>query len=112
MRLDHETRARGLQAFGQRLPGVHLQHQPEVTHRHVVAVDVMRGSGAHFIRRQMRHDLVAVEIEVDPALAGTALGTTQQVAVERARLRQRVDRKGEMEWRKVGHGRQAQGWEC
>jgi hypothetical protein len=47
---------------------------------------------------------MAVEIEVDPLLAGAAFGKTEYVAVEVARRGEVVDGNGEVEWREA-HGR-------
>ena len=46
----------------------------------------------------MRHDLVAVKIEVDPVLTGAALWTTQQVTIKRSGLGQRSDGESQVEW--------------
>ena len=82
---------------------VPVQHDAEVRHRHVVAVDlvvVVGGPG----RGEVGDDLVAEEVEVDPLGAGPAFRTAQQAAVERARRGEVVDREGEVEGGDAGHG--------
>ena len=45
---------------------------------------------------QMRDDLVAVEIEIDPLLAAASLGAAEQTAIKPPGRSQIMDRKGEM----------------
>src|SRR5690349_3102456 len=68
MRLDDEAYAGGLETVGQRLPLVHGQDGAEMAHRHVVAIHRIARAGAGFFRREMRHHLVAIEIEIDPGV--------------------------------------------
>jgi hypothetical protein len=49
-------------------------------------------------RAQVRHDLVAVKVEVDPVLTGAAFGAPQKVPIKRSGLCQRGDRKSQVEW--------------
>ena len=49
--------------------------------------------------REMRDDLMAVEIEIDPMVGAAPFGAAEQLAVEAARGGEVVDRKGEMEGR-------------
>ncbi len=75
----------------------------EVADRHVLAVD---GAGVAVARSrpaQVRDDLVAVEVEVDPVEARAALRAAQQAAIEAARLLEVADGEGEVEARS-GHG--------
>src|SRR5258706_10419580 len=72
-------------------------------HRHVVAIDRGRGAVAGLLRCQMSDDLVPVQTEVDPVVRRTPLKTTEQAAVERARVAERGDRKGEVERVQSGH---------
>ena len=81
------------QPVGQRAPLVHRQHQPEMRHRHVLAIDRVGGAGAHRVGREMRDDLVAVEIEVDPMVASCALPGSR--AARRKRRARRRDRRPE-----------------
>ena len=57
-----------------------------------------------FRRRQVRDDLVAVEVEVDPLVRRAALGAAEQRAVEVARLRKRGDGEGKVERMHGAHG--------
>lgn len=57
---------------------------------------------AGFLRRQMRYDLMAVEIEVDPFSGRAAFRAPEQLAVKRAGGRKTMHGKGEM---KRGHDR-------
>ena len=68
-------------------------------HRHLVAVDLVANTGADSIGRQMRDNLMAMEIEVDPMVSAAALRAVEQAPVEVARGSQVVDRKGNMKWR-------------
>jgi hypothetical protein len=69
---DDERDARAAQAIGERLPGLHRKHDAEVRNGNVVAVDgVVMGFAVGGDWLQMRDDLVAEEIEVDP-LSGAA----------------------------------------
>jgi hypothetical protein len=45
----------------------------------------------------VRHDLVAIKIEVDPVLTGAAFGTAQQITIKRPGLGQRGDGESQME---------------
>ncbi len=104
MRLDHETRAGGTQPLGQRLPFGHRKHQAEVPHGHIVAVHPASMPMTGLLGGQMRHDLVAMEIEVHPAVRRAPLGATQQAAIEGACLGQRGHRKGQMKGVWNAHG--------
>src|SRR5690606_13749408 len=55
------------------------------------------GVAATFRRGQVCHDLVAVEIEVDPLVRGPAFGTAQGLSVELACNGQVMDRKSQVE---------------
>jgi hypothetical protein len=46
----------------------------------------------------VRHDLVAVKVEVDPMLTGAAFGTPQKITIKSPGLCQRGDGKSQMEW--------------
>ena len=70
-------------------------------HRDVIAVDRIGGAGAHRIRSKMRHELVAVQIEIDPVTGASPLRAAEQVAVESPRRGKVVDRDCEMEWRQA-----------
>jgi hypothetical protein len=95
--LDHEADAGFLEAPGEGLPLGHREDRAEVAHRHVVAVHGARLSMARFLRREVRDHLVAVEVEVHPALRAAAFGTPEEAAVEAARFGEVVDGEGEVE---------------
>src|SRR3546814_4700316 len=73
-------------------------------HGHVVAVDRV-GVGAWACAGiEMRDDLMAVEIEIDPFGRAAALAAAKHAAVKGARGGEIVDRKGEMERAdRIGH---------
>jgi hypothetical protein len=50
---------------------------------------------------EMRDDLMPEQVEVDPVIARTPLGTAKNLAIEMAGGGQVVDRKGEVEGRRV-----------
>ena len=88
-----------LQPLGQGMPRVHRQHHAEVTYRHAVAVYIVRRYSVSLHWRQMRHDLVAMKIEVHPVVAGASFRAAEQIAVERAGVGQGCHREGEVEGR-------------
>ena len=51
--------------------------------------------------RQMRDDLMAVQVEIDPLLGAAAFRAAEQLAVEAARGGKIVDREGEVEGRQA-----------
>jgi hypothetical protein len=53
---------------------------------------------ASFIWRQMRHNLMAIKIEVNPFVAGTTFWATQQVTIKRARSGQRGNWESKVKW--------------
>ena len=59
--------------------------------------------------RQVSHDLVAVEIEVDPVVRASAFGAAEEVAVELAGQRDVVHRESEVEGGQHG-GIGCRGW--
>src|SRR5258707_474558 len=66
LRLDDESDAGRDEFVAHLLPFLHRQHEPEMTHRHRVAVDAARRAAARLARRQVGDYLVAVKIEIDP----------------------------------------------
>ncbi len=99
-RLDFETRTRLAQALRQRLPGLPLQHHPEMRHWHVVPVHRVVMHVRLATRVEMRDQLVTEEIEIHPVLAAAPFGTAEESAIETAGCAQGMDRYGEMEWLK------------
>jgi hypothetical protein len=102
IRFNHELRARRLQFFRQRCPLRHGQECAEMAHGDAVSIDGVGCAAARFSRREMRHDLMTVEVEVDPVRSAAAFGATQQTAVEGARLLKAVNRKRNMEGEERG----------
>ncbi len=96
VRLDDELDALRLQARGQRFPFGHRQHDAEMAHRHASPSTAFAGPRPS-ARRQVRDDLVAVEVEVHPVVRASALGAAEHFAVEPARQREVVHREREVE---------------
>ena len=91
--------ARVAQLVGGGLPLLHRQHHAEVAHRHRVAVDRAGLTVAGLFRREMRDDLMAVEIEIDPLVGTAPFRTAEQFAVELARGGEAMNRKRQMKRR-------------
>ena len=75
--------------------------------RYVMAIDGTALLVTALVGRQVRNDLVTVEVEVDPFRSAASFGATQQVAIEGARLGDVPHRKCKMEWDALsgfGHG--------
>jgi hypothetical protein len=53
-----------------------------MAHGHVVAVHGTQGPVAAFVGREVGHDLMAVEVEVDPLGRAAAFRTSEQFAIE------------------------------
>ena len=96
MRLDREFDARGGEPVGQRLPLGHSEHDAEVRHGHVMAVDGVARFGRAF-GSQVRNNLVPVEIEIDPVVGAAPFRAPHRPAPERPRLGDVAHRKGEVE---------------
>src|SRR3546814_6988855 len=73
-------------------------------HRHIMAVYRVAVPAGRHVQGQMRDDLMAEEIEVDPFFRAPPLRAAEQPAIEGARGGEIVDGKGEVEGRQ-GHGR-------
>ena len=72
--------------------------------RHLVAVNLICRFPPGVRMGQMGDDLMSEEVEIDPLGSGSALRTTEHIAVKGARLVQVVNGKGQVETRSVGHG--------
>lgn len=96
MRLDDEFHARRREFVRCSLPLIHGQHHAEVPDRDCVAVYLARLPMTNFFRRKMGHDLVPVEIEIDPVGRATAFRAAEQVAIKLTGGRNVMDRKGEV----------------
>jgi len=55
---------------------------PKMAHRHGVAVYLAGGPMADLIRREVRDDLVAEQVEVDPVAGAAPFRAAEQAAVE------------------------------
>src|SRR5262245_10979506 len=76
-RLDHEARATGAQSLGQRFPGLPRQHDAEMRHGYILAVDfveVQRASRGI----EVRDELMTEEIEVDPLPRAASLRAAEE----------------------------------
>src|SRR5581483_8182219 len=98
LRLDDETDAGLAELRGERFPLRHAEDHPKVPHRHILSVHLV-GRRLPARLTQVRHDLVAVEVEVHPLRRGAPFRTTEQVAIETARLGQVAHGKSEMKAR-------------
>jgi len=99
--LDDEGDVGGLDAGGERLPGVHGEDDAEVGDGDGVSVDgvVVGGVGRGGIAwLEVGDDLVAEEVEVDPLVGAAAFGTAEDGAVEVAGAGEVVDREGDVKW--------------
>src|SRR5690606_5211743 len=76
---DDELHAGSLQPVRERSPGGGVEHGAEVAHGHGVAVDAVGSSRVGLLRAQVRHDLMAVEVEVDPAARASPFGAPEQL---------------------------------
>src|SRR6202034_2705072 len=101
VRLDDEGDVGGADALGQLLPVGGSEDDAEVGDRDVVAVDEIAVGG---VARagcgrgpEVRDDLVAVEVEVDPVVGAAAFGAGEDGAVEVARGVEVVDWEGDVE---------------
>ena len=78
------------------MPGVPWQNAAEMPGRDGIAVDCVGDGAVHFID-QMGGNLVAIEIEIDPAFSRASLTATHMLTIEGAGCLQVTDRKGQME---------------
>ena len=86
------------QPLGERVPRIPFDHHAEMRHGHVVAVDrVVDGRAGSAVDRQVRDELVAEEVEVDPLGGAAAFGAAEQLAIEPARVAQAANGYGQME---------------
>lgn len=95
--LNDEVHVSLAQFVRQRMPNVPLQDGTEVPDRDVIAVHRIGRHAVCLLRREMRRDLMAEEIEVDPTLALATDATAEQVDVEPASRFQVGNREGKME---------------
>ena len=96
-RVVTEGHAGRAQPVGQGLPFCHADDGAEMARRHGVAVDFAGGAVAAFFRRQVGHQLVAVEIEIDPVRRAAAFGAADHLAIKAPRFGDVLDGEGEVE---------------
>src|SRR5579859_6670180 len=109
MRLDDEVDAGLLQLVRGGLPLRHREHRAKVAHRHRVAVDLAGLTVTDFLGCEVRDDLMAIEVEVDPIRRATPFRTAEQLAIELAGRGEAMHGKRQMERRQNGVGN-AHGW--
>jgi len=76
MGLNHEPGAGSGQPVGKGLPIRQGQHDTEMRHRHVMAIDRVQVRPLGPGRRQMGDDLMAEQVEIDPFGRTAPLGAT------------------------------------
>ena len=97
MGFDDEVDAGGAETVGEVLPVLHGKDNTKVRDGDVVSIDgIVVGVAAAVGGLEVRDDLVAEEIEVDPLGGAAALGTVQYGAVEGAGGFEVVDGKGDV----------------
>lgn len=83
--LDHKLNASTSKPLSQRLPSLHWEYHAEVRDRNIVSIDsIMVSLTVRGARFQMRDDLVAEEIEVDPLRRTAPLRATEGRSIKRA----------------------------
>jgi hypothetical protein len=94
--LDDELHGVRTHAFGELVPLAPIQHDAEMRHRHVLAIDdvVVRARPPTWV--EMRDQLVAEEIEIHPGIGAASFRAAQQLAVEGARGSQVMHRYGKV----------------
>ena len=97
MGLDDEVGARRTKAGRKRVELFGREDDSEMRDRDVVSVDCIAPCVTASSVDEVSDDLVTEKIEVDPALAAAAFGTTEKSAIQGARGIEVVDRKGKME---------------
>jgi len=65
-------------------------------HWHIFAIDRISLALRHRLGREVRDDLMPVQIEVDPMLGTATLGAAQQISIESAGGRDIVDGESEV----------------
>jgi len=106
VRVDREGDASRAEPIGQLVEAVDVEEQPEVRHRDVVAVHRVRRRRTRVAIHQVRDQLVAVEVPVDPAVGTPASRAAEHLAIEALRRSEVVDRDGQVEAGQVRHADQ------
>lgn len=94
-RRNVESDATAFEAIGKCEPLVEWQDNTKMGHHHHVVADL---AGPRRLERlaEMKRNLMAVEVEIDPGLGAAAFGATQHVAVEAATVIEIFDMVGEV----------------
>lgn len=101
--LDQKAGTFGLQMSRKFPPFLHVQYDTKMPHRNGLAIDPVDRFFPFTGLAQMRNDLVAEEVEIDPFGRGPALLAFQKIAIKRARFGKVANGKGEMESGAIGH---------
>src|SRR2546427_3361719 len=107
-RLQDERQAGRMDALLQRAELLPFEQGAEVRHRNLDAFNLSGVLGGRHRAGRVGRDLVAEEVEVDPAVGTAALAAAQDLAVESSGAREVADEKGEVEG--LGHGRLKGRW--
>jgi hypothetical protein len=83
LRLQQELGAGGFQARGHGLPVGQGERQAEVRHGDHHVADAAGARGGEGLA-EMKRNLVAEKVEIDPGVGAAALGATEDVAIETA----------------------------
>jgi hypothetical protein len=80
------------------MPFFPFKNRPEMRDRHRIAINitgpfVLTGFGA-----DMGGQLMTKEIKINPGLGRATFVTAKNIDIERAGIRNRFDREGQMEW--------------
>ena len=96
VRFDDEVDTGLLESVCQRPPGVHRQDDAKMWNRDRIAVNRVAG-GIAARRGPVAHELMAVEVEIDPRVGAATFRTPEQFPVELAGAVEIVDRDGQVE---------------
>lgn len=92
MRLDHELDVACDELVGKSSPCRRLEQKAEMWNRHIIAIhgicDAIR-SGFN----KVSHDLMPIQIEIDPLIARPTLVTAKNLAIKAAGIVEAVDEK-------------------
>ena len=99
IRLDNKFGSGAFKPVGQGLPLIPSEDQSEMAHRHGMTIDGSLLRLGTLIRRLMRDDLMAMEVKINPKLAGAPFWTAQELPIISARLGQVINRKSQVKTR-------------
>lgn len=101
--LDHPVDAGGLQPRPERAEIVPRKDDAEMWHGNVMTIDGIAGTDLGSTGIEMRDDLMAEKVEIDPMGVRPAFRAAEQFAVKAPGRIEIVDGKGKVEWRKLAH---------